>query len=241
MTTTRSRRTLATVHLLYEDRPGCPTRHHNTDGAYRMGCICPEAAEDRRLANKRRRIGHGPARSYNAVGTARRIGALMALGHRAADIADELRTAPEYVREVARGKRHTVLAVTHTAVRALYERWSGMPGRSDVTRERARNAGYAPPLAWEGIDMDDPDAEPNLGGVGDDIVDVVAIRRVLAGELPFAALREGEKVALLRDHLAGWGLNRTMALLRMSASNVARWRAKAANEPNTEQTERQAA
>src|SRR5690606_25764514 len=41
-----------------------------------------------------------------------------------------------------------------------YERLSGTPGPSDKVRVWAEKLGWAPPLAWEGLNIDDPNAQP---------------------------------------------------------------------------------
>lgn len=44
-----------------------------------------------------------------------------------------------------------------------YDQLSGTPGPSPSAARLAAGAGYAPPLAWEGVDIDDPTAVPDHG------------------------------------------------------------------------------
>lgn len=94
----------------------------------------------------------------DATGTSRRLRALMALGYTTTQIADELGTVQNAVSAMA--KRDRVTAGTRAAVAALYERWHMTPGPSEVARQRARRAGYLPPLAFD--DIDDPAETPVL-------------------------------------------------------------------------------
>lgn len=98
------------------------------------------------------------------IGARRRIQALMAIGWRHVDITAEMGTA-------CGTRSHMVLhqvggwvtKATHDAVRAAYDALSMRPGPSQRTRDRARALGYAPPLAWDDDDLDDPYAETPTG------------------------------------------------------------------------------
>ena len=98
------------------------------------------------------------------VGAKRRIGALLALGWRHEDITREMgarcgTTSPVVLHQAG----GWVAKVTHDAVVTAYAALSMRPGASDRTRHRALAAGYAPPLAWDDDDLDDPNAEPTEG------------------------------------------------------------------------------
>lgn len=57
------------------------------------------------------------------------------------------------------------------------------PGPSRVAARRAESKGWASPLAWEGIDIDDPDAVPDLGDEVDrEPFDEADVLRFLAGD-----------------------------------------------------------
>jgi hypothetical protein len=163
------------------------------------------------------------------TGTCRRIQALVAIGWSISAQARRLRCDAKNYHSIL--TKPSITAATARQVADLYEQMSGTPAPDGLSRKQAiahaRRRGYLPPLAW-GDDIDNPAAVPHLGEPVDDIVDDVAIRRVLDGRLPFDALRPAERLALFRDHADGMSLNKLMSVLRMSASTVGRWRSNAA-------------
>ncbi|WP_280465652.1 hypothetical protein [Nocardia brasiliensis] len=87
---------------------------------------------------------------------------------------------------------------TWAKIKSLYDELSGTPGYSSRTLNRARRMQYAPPLAWDGLDIDHPAAMPNMSA-NDPIeagVDEVLLERIIAGrhhgEIPRA-----ERLAVL--------------------------------------------
>lgn len=52
---------------------------------------------------------------------------------------------------------------THEAIAAMYDQLAMTPGPSTCTRNKAAKRGYAPPLAWDDGDLDNPDATPANG------------------------------------------------------------------------------
>jgi len=129
------------------------------------------------------------------VGARRRIQALMALGHRGVDIAEVAGMHPRQVQLTA-ATRRWVSPVTHARIVAAYEALSGRPGVSEKTRQRARRAGWAPPLAWEFVDIDDPLVEPEEM-VPTDLVDDVAVERAANGDRS-VRLNRPEREAAIR-------------------------------------------
>lgn len=95
------------------------------------------------------------------VGAVRRIQALMALGHRAQDIAaaggmrvcDVHNTVNQHGRWISHAR--------HVAIKGAYTALSMTPGPSANVRGRSAAKGWLPPLAWDDEDMDDPNAEPS--------------------------------------------------------------------------------
>lgn len=145
------------------DRSGCTARYHGTSGAYfRAGCRCPDAKEAKRVYTKRRRLGRPETRRVPALGTTRRIRALMALGHNSTTIGQAAGMSAFQVQQTA-GNRQYVSPATRDRIVAAYDALSGTPGVSVKTRSRAQRAGWAPPLAWEYVDLDDPRARPVFG------------------------------------------------------------------------------
>ncbi|WP_346536979.1 hypothetical protein [Micromonospora sp. DPT] len=163
--------------------PDCAANIHGTYSAYvTFGCRCPHAREAKRIYQKRRREHRSAPRAVEATGTRRRLRALCAIGWRAEDLGEQLGLWRQNAHKLLQETDHQVTVVTATRVKALYARLSGTPGTSPITRRRAIANGWAPPLAWEGLDIDDPAAQPHLGDPDADVVDEVAARRVLDGE-----------------------------------------------------------
>jgi len=104
-------------------------------------------------------VGASPNRLAPAVGSARRIQALMRLGWTAHDIADAADMAVVPVRKIAAGQV-SVEFQTIARVKQAYDLLSLSVGPSDIGRARAKAKGYLLPLDWESVDMDDPCAEP---------------------------------------------------------------------------------
>lgn len=93
-----------------------------------------------------------------ALGTQRRIRALMRLGWTSADIAPRMGSSPEYVQYLARDGRSRVWRKTAEQVDAAFRSMCMTPGPSTITTKRAEKKGWAPPLAWD--DIDDPNETP---------------------------------------------------------------------------------
>jgi hypothetical protein len=165
----------------------------------------------------------------DATGTRRRAQALVAIGWPISEQARDLGREVRNHTHVLHGAR--VTAGTARLVAAQYERLSTRPAPDSRVSRRARNwaarQGWPSPMAWEGVDIDDPAASADIGGHDDEIVDVEAIRRVLAGKSRFKTLTLAEKTALFRDHVGGWTPGRIQTVLRMSATTVAKWRDRA--------------
>lgn len=193
------------------DRSGCPGRgrHGTASAADKRGCTCPDAVERLRVYRKRSREGRQPVAYIDGTGTRRRYQALSAIGWPAARLAAEQGLADgKPVRQMGDGRR------THreTAIRfaRLYERLQGTPGPSPITRRRAVAAGWAPPHAWYGINIDDPKARPRLGQtvrypsqievLSTDLDDVIAGREHLY-RLPSRYRLD------VVERLVGWGLS----------------------------------
>jgi hypothetical protein len=158
--------------------------------------------------------GHVPA-----VGTVRRIRAMVADGHPLAAQARHLNKPVQYLWELAWEKPDLVTERTAETIRDLYDRLSLTPGPSVQARNRARRHGWYPPEVWDDATIDDPAAEPNLGGPDADLVDEVAVHRVLNGEpltLNTAERHHAIAVGLARD----MSPNAISAALRMSGARV---------------------
>lgn len=105
-----------------------------------------------------------------AVGTVRRLQALVAIGWSKSKLAAMLDKLPTNLGKTMHSEQ--VAAGTARAVRDLYDRlWDRPPPaftwseRQSAARARnlARRNGWVPPLAWDDEALDDPEAVPQLG------------------------------------------------------------------------------
>lgn len=99
-----------------------------------------------------------------SVGASRRLRALNALGWSTGILADRIGVDVSALGQSARRKYITYRRWVE--VRDLYEELSGTRGPSRKSIEISRRAGHVPPLAWEGIDIDDPRAQPDWIAAG---------------------------------------------------------------------------
>lgn len=98
------------------------------------------------------------AANLDASGTVRRIHALQAIGWTLADIGDRLGVRYAAVGNI--GRRGSVQALTARRVRDVYAALELTPGPSLITARRAAARGWARPVDWEGVDLDDPASTP---------------------------------------------------------------------------------
>lgn len=208
---------------VYDQRPDCPAPYHDSCSATRrVGCICPAAVRQRRTYLRLQDAGLLESPYIDVTGTRRRIQALAAIGYPTREIARRIGRASNFGTMLwGDGRVHRNVA---GQVLAAYEQLSGTPGPSQRARRAAAAAGWVPPLAWDDETIDDPHAQPDLGGPGNDVVDEVAIRRALDGAMPFGQLRRMEKVALFRDHGERYGVNELCRRLRISGATIRHWR-----------------
>lgn len=117
--------------------------------------------EDRaRLVRRRRR---GRTQMVPALGAIRRTRALGAAGYTDADLAARAGLARETVSRLRMGRPERVYRPVHEAIATAYRALAGHTPERPRRRwrtHRALDLGWAPPAAWEGADIDDPDARP---------------------------------------------------------------------------------
>jgi hypothetical protein len=166
------------------DRSGCPANVHATYSAYRSGCRCPDSREAHRIYQKRHREHRLTPRLVSAVGTARRIQALMAAGHTAATIANAASRPDKPVSTATihrfLAREHTVTLTTAATIRRAFDTLVDQPGQSHITQLRAAVNNWATADQWVGADIDDPAAVPPGH---DPQPDDELVTRVLAGTL----------------------------------------------------------
>lgn len=180
--------------------------------------VCPRClrAEARYEQERQLDLLSGHPRAVPAVGMQRRLQALVALGHTFRHIGAALAVSPSAAHYLATRDKAYARATTVAKVHSLYEAWSMLlpPSATSVDQKNASYArtvaakrGWAPPLAWEGIDIDDPAAVPDHGAPrDDDQVDDVAVQRALAGDSTVHLNRLERFDVVRRARAAGWSL-----------------------------------
>lgn len=93
-----------------------------------------------------------------ALGTARRMQALAAIGWTVAQTGRDAGLTPSWCRELVTGRRPRVTRETAAAVDAVFRARCMTPGPSRHARSCAARNGWPPPLAWD--DIDDPGEKP---------------------------------------------------------------------------------
>ena len=102
----------------------------------------------------------------DATGTRRRLEALAVQGHTGRSIGVALgrpAASSKALIHAWRNRRHIGVDIAADVAR-LYDQIADQRGPSHRTRMRALIAGFQPPEAWHGINIDDPEAEPYSGG-----------------------------------------------------------------------------
>lgn len=105
-----------------------------------------------------------PGTYINATGSRRRVQALCALGWTLSDQARGISQAPTNMWQLTRAELVTVRVAG--LVVALYDELSMTRPEgwlANLTRSRAAGKGWAPPLAWDDDEIDNPAATPDLG------------------------------------------------------------------------------
>lgn len=159
---------------------------------------------------------NGRPRTIPALGTQRRLRALVALGHTFARIGEGLGITAAAAHAAAKRDRIYVRATTAAKVDALFEAWSMTlpPTTTSIDRKNAayartvaRRNGWAPPLAWDNIDTD----EVPHAVIEHEDLDQVVVERLLAGErIPSTP---AEKHEAMRRWLAAGRSERSLCLV----------------------------
>jgi hypothetical protein len=172
-----------------------------------------------------------PRQLVDATGTRRRIHALIAAGWSITAQAQDLDRDPRNHEQSIR--RTWVTVRLATLVAEQYERLWDQRSPDGIGRSRAlasaRKYGYAPPMAWLGVDIDDPKAEPDFGDSVDTEPDHVLVAHVVTAvarkpekdeyrpELRLELIeREVDRVAVVAE-LARRGLTPTVIASRLTA------------------------
>lgn len=100
----------------------------------------------------------------DATGSTRRVRALMALGHPILDIRAASGINHTIMCNLLDGSAARIWGRSASAVADAYERMCMTVGTSTRSLNRARREGWAPPAAWDGINVDDPATFPDVTG-----------------------------------------------------------------------------
>lgn len=149
----------------------------------------------------------------DSLGAVRRLQALVALGWSQHKIAVRLGILPSNFTPVIYGRQVQITVAYDIAARALYDELSmQLPPqetagqRASVTRAKAHaiHNGWAPPLAWDDADFDNPDGRPaTVDSDVDQVLDEAAILRRISGDL--VPLNKAERIETARRMVAaGW-------------------------------------
>lgn len=189
----------------------CPrARHaHGTRKAYNQdGCRCVDCRAAKAADDRRARVERTPPAWEPRAGTRRRLQALAADGWSLTYIAQHAHLSRDEISKLRTSSSDRILITTATHIRAVYERlWplSPPPGySSDRAQRTAEAAGWAASWRWEGIDIDDPAAEPLPDGA--DELDEVLVERLMLGHLRLPKFSHSpERIEAIR-RLAAAGL-----------------------------------
>jgi hypothetical protein len=148
------------------------------------------------------------------IGTIRRLHALMRRGFSRTEIA--LRTGiPRAGISHALYDAPIVAERTTTAVKELFETLSLEEwGPAPRTAAYAAKKNWAPPAAWIGIDIDDPNAQPDYGAEADtELFDEVDVIEIMAGHRRIDYHKCGKRIRAARDE----------AIYRFGTKHAAAW------------------
>ena len=127
------------------------------------------AAQARRLLAVTPDALNGTMPRRDAIGTRRRLQALVAMGHPAVSLARQLDVTPRTTWDIIRGATVTVSPTMHAAVCDLYKRlWDLRPPERTTAERRAATAararavkqGWPTPMGLDDDDIDDPAYRP---------------------------------------------------------------------------------
>jgi hypothetical protein len=106
-------------------------------------------------------------RGINSAGTRRRVQALAWMGWPATEVAARAGTTPATLRTLILPSRQISFALARR-VAEVYERLSLTSGPSKGSASKARQLGFAPPMAWDDDRIDNPRARPRGMRVDED-------------------------------------------------------------------------
>jgi hypothetical protein len=159
-------------------------------------------------------------RPVDATGSARRLQALMAMGHRSADVARLAGVEWRFALAVMSGAIRELDGAAASRIAGVYEGLLDTPGGFPCSREKARRRRWAGPAEWDGADIDDPAAAPGPA----EVIDEFAVGLAVSG-IP-VELTKPEQVEAARilhaEHMRS--LTVTAGRVGVSDRTVLRWK-----------------
>lgn len=119
--------------------------------------LWPESARALLAVPLERRTNH---HGIDSTGTRRRVQALAWLGWPTGEVARRAGIKPKTLASLIQPSRR-ISSDSAARVAAVYEALCMTPGPSRIAASKARQLGFAPPLAWEPHTIDDPRRKPN--------------------------------------------------------------------------------
>lgn len=107
---------------------------------------------------------HDEISERSALGSARRLQALYAIGHGALAISSAFDINHATVSQIVNGRYQLINGSIAVRVQAIYRQLSRTPGPSKHASTRAKQEGWAPPAAWNDEEIDNPQAIPDWTG-----------------------------------------------------------------------------
>lgn len=138
------------------------------------------------------------------IGAARRLRALVALGWSVPVIASHGGLSVDSLTKIAYDQTRLRLITPRMwwQICEVYEELSGTPGPSSSARQAAVSKGWAPPLAWDDEDLDDPHGQPCTDTEFDSTaVDDIAVERALENDRAPYALTVAEQHAVIAAYV----------------------------------------
>lgn len=190
--------------MIAPDDPRHGTTRGHAAGCREACCRIPRNLYEARRRKYRQALGIH--RRVPAIGTQRRIRALMRLGWTGRHIADHCGwKSAEAVTEILKDRRWVFLTTAAKVSRA-YDDMSMRIGPSEKNRRYAERMGWLPPLAWDDIDND---PEPPAALHDEPAVDPVVVMRLLEGQRVKAT--KAEKEAAMTQWVADGGSRNELA------------------------------
>lgn len=102
-------------------------------------------------------------RGVDSTGTRRRMQAMVWQRWQQKDLATAIGVSNPFLTGILNGSEPSVAKPIHDRARAFFARNWTVDGGCQASRDRAIQRQYAPPGAWDGAAIDDPQADPEFG------------------------------------------------------------------------------